>query len=210
MVTGYSLIDGGFKTNAATFFVTFKDFKERYGSIEDAKQGTLLGKRGVALSAPAKAEPDFAQFKPWVRKVLHTILVDPSLRLVNVNLPREPRGLLWTRVSVRQYDGKIVPTKDPMGRELYWFAVSPLQGAEEGTDRWALEQGWVSMTPLRLDLTDEAKLAFELARDPLDLVSAARTSAGKSTPAAARSVREDEAKAPLEEPGDRAAGDSDR
>ena len=38
MVTGYSLIDGGFKTNAATFFVTFEDFKERYGSIEDAKQ----------------------------------------------------------------------------------------------------------------------------------------------------------------------------
>jgi multidrug efflux pump len=37
MVTGYSLIDGGFKTNAATFFVTFKDFKERYGSIKNAK-----------------------------------------------------------------------------------------------------------------------------------------------------------------------------
>ena len=38
MVTGYSLIDGGFKNNAATFFVTFKDFKERYGSIETAKE----------------------------------------------------------------------------------------------------------------------------------------------------------------------------
>ncbi|MBP6775637.1 MAG: multidrug efflux RND transporter permease subunit [Piscinibacter sp.] len=37
MITGYSLIDGGFKTNAATFFVTFKDFKERYASIESAK-----------------------------------------------------------------------------------------------------------------------------------------------------------------------------
>jgi len=37
MVTGYSLIDGGFKNNAATFFVTFEDFKERYGSIEKAK-----------------------------------------------------------------------------------------------------------------------------------------------------------------------------
>jgi multidrug efflux pump len=38
MVTGYSLIDGGFKNNAATFFVTFKPFEERYGSIEAAKQ----------------------------------------------------------------------------------------------------------------------------------------------------------------------------
>ncbi|WP_313953751.1 efflux RND transporter permease subunit [Accumulibacter sp.] len=38
MVSGYSLIDGGFKNNAATFFVTFKDFKERYGSIAAAKE----------------------------------------------------------------------------------------------------------------------------------------------------------------------------
>jgi len=38
MITGYSLIDGGFKTNAATFFITFKDFKERYASIETAKE----------------------------------------------------------------------------------------------------------------------------------------------------------------------------
>jgi multidrug efflux pump len=37
MITGYSLIDGGFKTNAATFFVTFKDFKERYATLETAK-----------------------------------------------------------------------------------------------------------------------------------------------------------------------------
>lgn len=171
------------------------------GTLAAAKQGTLLGKRGIALSAPAKAEPDFGPFKPWIRRVLDTVLEDDDLRLVNVNFPREPRGLLWTRVSVRQYDGRIVPTQDPMGRALYWFAVVPLQGAEEGTDRWALEHGWVSMTPLRLDLTDEAKLARELARDPLDLPVAMRTSTGKATPAAVKSVREDEAKGPLEDPG---------
>ncbi|MCB1966329.1 MAG: efflux RND transporter permease subunit, partial [Candidatus Accumulibacter sp.] len=38
MITGYSLIDGGFKNNAATFFVTFKDFKERYGSLATARE----------------------------------------------------------------------------------------------------------------------------------------------------------------------------
>lgn len=172
------------------------------GTLAAAKQGTLLGRRGVALSAPAKAEPDFSPFKPWIRRVLQAVLPDTSLRLVNVNFPRAPRGLLWTRVSVRQYDGKIVPTQDPMGREMFWFAVTPLQGAEEGTDRWALEQGWVSMTPLRLDLTDEAKLAHELARDPLDLPIARQTSAPRSSPEAVKSVREDEAKGPLEEPGE--------
>jgi 5'-nucleotidase len=46
-----------------------------------------------------------------------------------------------------------------MGRTHYWFTVVPVQAAEEGTDRWAFEQGYVSMTPLRLDLTDERKLA---------------------------------------------------
>jgi len=77
-----------------------------------------------------------------------------------VNLPaRPPRGTLWTRQSMRHYDGKVVPGKDPMGRTHYWFTVVPVEATEEGTDRWAVEQGYVSMTPLRLDLTDGDKLA---------------------------------------------------
>jgi 5'-nucleotidase len=56
---------------------------------------------------------------------------------------------------VRQYDGWVVPGKDPLGRDHYWFTVKPLEPADEGTDRWALEHDLVSMTPLRLDLTDE-------------------------------------------------------
>jgi 5'-nucleotidase len=49
-----------------------------------------------------------------------------------------------------------------MGRPIYWFTVVPLERAEEGTDRRAVEDGWVSMTPLRLDLTDEARLAAKV------------------------------------------------
>ena len=41
-----------------------------------------------------------------------------------------------------------------MGRKHFWFTVIPLEPADEGTDRWAVEHGLVSMTPLRLDLTD--------------------------------------------------------
>jgi 5'-nucleotidase len=40
---------------------------------------------------------------------------------------REPLGLVWTRTSVRRYDGRIVPTKDPLGRDLFWFAVTLLR-----------------------------------------------------------------------------------
>jgi 5'-nucleotidase len=77
---------------------------------------------------------------------------------VNVNFPIDPKGIKWTRQSVRLYDGKVVPGTDPMGRKHYWFTVIPLEPAEEGTDRWAVENGYVSITPLRLDLTNEAEL----------------------------------------------------
>jgi 5'/3'-nucleotidase len=88
---------------------------------------------------------------------------EKAMSLVNVNLPPKPRGIRWTRQSVRHYDGKVVPGKDPMGRPIYWFTITPLEGAEEGTDRWAVEHNWVSITPLRLDLTDEKDLARALA-----------------------------------------------
>jgi 5'-nucleotidase len=67
--------------------------------------------------------------------------------------------VLWTRQSVRHYEGYVAEGVDPMGRTHYWFAEEPTEQVEEGTDRWAIENGYVSMTPLRLDLTDEVLLA---------------------------------------------------
>jgi 5'-nucleotidase len=163
------------------------------GTVAAARQAALLGMSGIALSAPAGAEPDFEPYKPWVRRVLDTLLAESSLCLVNVNLPREPRGLVWTRASVRRYDGRIVPTKDPLGRELFWFSVTPIEGAEEGTDRWAVERGWISMTPLRLDVTDEQQLGVVRIRHPLDESIAAAVSPPTPSPEAAKTVRDDEA-----------------
>lgn len=167
------------------------------GTVAAAKQASLLGLRGVALSAPAGAEPDFEPHKPWIRRVLAALLPDAKLPLVNVNFPRKPRGLVWTRVSVRRYDGRVVPTTDPGGHDLFWFAISPTEGAEEGTDRWAVEQGWVSLTPLRLDLTDEAELGIVRRRMPLDEATATAVSSAASSREAALSVQEDEATAAI-------------
>jgi 5'/3'-nucleotidase len=164
------------------------------GTLAAAKQAALLGVRGVALSAPAGID-DFEHLKPWIRRVLALLLTESTLLLVNVNFPREPKGLVWTRASVRQYEGRIAPTKDPLGRELFWFTVSPIEGAEEGTDRWAAEQGWVSLTPLRLDLTDESQLRTVRTNRPLDETIAAAVSPSRSSVQAAESVREDEASA---------------
>jgi len=131
------------------------------GTLAGAKQAALLGLRGIAFSAPAaeNQEPGFEMLKTAVATVLEMLLARPELKLVNVNLPKAaPRGIVWTRQSVRQYDGRVVPGKDPMGRTHYWYTVVPVQGTDEGTDRWALEQGYASITPLRLDLTDEQAL----------------------------------------------------
>ncbi|MGE5465560.1 MAG: 5'/3'-nucleotidase SurE [Methanocella sp.] len=135
------------------------------GTLAAAKQAALLGIRGVALSAPAAEEPKFDAIRPCLEEVLQLLLIDTSLPLVNVNFPdRAPNGIRWTRQSVRHYDGKVVPTQDPLGRQLFWFTVTPIEETEEGTDRWAVERGYVSMTPLRLDLTDERELAAMMSR----------------------------------------------
>ena len=134
------------------------------GTLAAAKQAALLGLRGVALSAPVDSEYDFEPLKPWIRRVLETLLPDASTKLVNVNFPKAPHGLMWTRVSVRHYDGTVVPMEDPKGRPVHWFSIRPLEAPEEGTDRWAVERGWISLTPLRLDLTDEKRLAEIQAR----------------------------------------------
>lgn len=157
------------------------------GTLAGAKQAVLLGIKGIALSTPAgkteqnmdglenasgqrlykESEPDFEALEPYVEKVLATLLEKPDLNLYNVNFPPNPKGMRWTRQSVRLYDGKIVPGMDPMGRKHYWFTVIPLEPADEGTDRWAVEQGYVSITPLRLDLTNEEELVKAMQKQPV-------------------------------------------
>ena len=143
------------------------------GTLAGAKQGTLLGLRGIAVSTPVgDDEPDFERMKPWVARVLELLLPAAELRLVNVNLPVEiPHGLRWTCQSVRHYDGRVVPGADPLGRRHYWMTVVPLEAAEPGTDRYAVERGYVSMTPLRLDLTDHAALDAARKAHPTDEVT---------------------------------------
>lgn len=179
------------------------------GTVAAAKQAALLGMRGVALSAPASVVDDYAVLKPWLHRVLDVVLHGRRLPLVNVNFPREPRGIVWTRASVRRYDGHIVPAKDPAGRDLFWFTVRAIEGAEEQTDRWAVEQGWVSLTPLRLDPTDGDMLRDAREQYPLDDALAQTISPGKSSPDVARSVEAEEADGPADPAAQAVGSDGD-
>jgi 5'-nucleotidase len=150
------------------------------GTCAAAKQAALLGCRGVALSASTGGtEPDFVGLAPFVMQVLELLLPDESLRLVNVNFPQEPKGLCWAQQAVRHYDGKVVPDEDPLGRKLYWISIRAVEEVEEGSDLWAVRQGLVSMTPLRLDLTDAHALGVAREKHPdATVVSPTRSTLG--------------------------------
>ncbi len=129
------------------------------GTLAAARQAALLGCRGIAVSTPVfEDEPDFDALRPHVEEALEVLVPDKALTLVNVNVPPGARGLAWTRQAVNLYDGRVVPGEDPQGRPHYWFTVVRLDEAEPGTDRWAVEHGFTSMTPLRLDLTNHTEL----------------------------------------------------
>jgi 5'-nucleotidase len=129
------------------------------GTVAAAKQAVLLGIRGIAFSTPAdEQEPNFEELKAQMHEVLQLLAKDISPHLYNVNIPPNARSITWTKQSVRHYDGKIMAGKDPMGRQHFWFTVVPLSEPEQGTDRWAIERCEISITPLRLDLTNNAEL----------------------------------------------------
>ncbi|HEX7005327.1 MAG TPA: 5'/3'-nucleotidase SurE [Trueperaceae bacterium] len=130
------------------------------GTVAAAKQAAFLQIPAIAFSAPYSDEPpDYDDYAPYIRKIIKMFLQTPNLPLLNVNFPERPDGtIIWTRQSVRHYEGVVLAGQDPMGRNHYWFAEKAREGVEEGTDRWAIEQGHVSLTPLRLDLTDMSSL----------------------------------------------------
>jgi 5'-nucleotidase len=126
------------------------------GTVAAARQAALLGVPGVAFSLVGGEidEPKFEAVVPYVEHVIRLLQEEPGIPLVNVNLPAAPKGIRWTRQSVRTHVGRVVEGQDTFGRRNYWLAEAPLSDPDEGTDRWAVERGLVSLTPLRLDLTE--------------------------------------------------------
>jgi 5'-nucleotidase len=130
------------------------------GTVAAAKQAVLLGVQAFAFSQVLDIDdPDYSKHKPYIAQVIEMLIgLDASPKLVNVNLPADPRGILWTHQSVRAYNGKMVESQDPMGRKHFWFSAIPLTAPDVNSDRWAVDNGYVSLTPLRLNLTDDALL----------------------------------------------------
>lgn len=126
------------------------------GTLSAARQAVLFNQRGIALSVSLSSnEVDFGKLEPHVHKALANVIPLDQPELLNINFPYSPDGeIIWTKQAVRHYDGTVIASKDPMGRNHYWFTVTPIEAEEEGSDRWAVKQGKISITPMLVDLTD--------------------------------------------------------
>jgi 5'-nucleotidase len=129
------------------------------GTVAAAKQAAFLNVPAIAFSAAHDtADLTYESLIPSIELIINLMLDSKRPFLINVNLPSNPKELRWTRQSVRSYNGHVVAGVDPMGRQHFWFAAKPLTDPAEDTDRWAIEHNLGSLTPLRLDLTDESQL----------------------------------------------------
>ncbi|RMG35962.1 MAG: 5'/3'-nucleotidase SurE [Gammaproteobacteria bacterium] len=136
------------------------------GTVAAATEGRFLGYPAVAISMAAH-QPRHYETGAWVARTLVERLRHrpaPGDQLIlNVNVPDLPReelkGFRSTRLGHRHKAEPVVKAKDPRGRPIYWVgAAGPEADAGEGTDFHAVRQGYVSITPLQVDLTRHALL----------------------------------------------------
>ena len=129
------------------------------GTVSAALEAALLGVPGLAVSLVKPTGP--ASYRPAAQaaaRLTGLLLQDParSVTLINVNVPPgRPQGLKLTRLGRRLYSERVVERHDPRGRRYFWIGAGPpAWEAGEDTDYAAVHAGYVSVTPLMLDLTD--------------------------------------------------------
>ena len=135
------------------------------GTVSAAFEGVILGYPAIAVSQVAAktmtwdaAAAVALELAGWVLR--HGL---PPATLLNVNVPAQPPlGLRLTRLGVRRYTEGVVEQRDPRGRRIYWIGGGePVWEAIPGTDFHEVAEGFISVTPLHLDMT-EMKVLDEL------------------------------------------------
>jgi 5'-nucleotidase len=137
------------------------------GTVAAAIEGRFLGLPAVAISlctAPDE-EAHFGTAAQVARQLVEQLVkspLEPTL-ILNVNVPNVPfaalKGFRSTRLGFRHRSEPILRAHDPRGRPVYWVGpAGPQQDAGPGTDFEAISQGYVSVTPLQIDLTRHSAL----------------------------------------------------
>ena len=135
------------------------------GTVAAAMEATIMGIPAVAVSYVGRKVEELEGWQPLVSRLLAQIAAKgiPEHELLNVNLPpmspSHVRGVRVTTLGRRRYSGEITRADDPSGREYYWIGggVTSWKGGSD-CDYRAIRDGYVSVTPLHLDLTSYPRL----------------------------------------------------
>ncbi len=134
------------------------------GTVTAAMEAVIAGVPGVAVSLETVdghlGDIDFAPAARAASKIVRQVIENGLAHeiLLNVNVPFLPdekiRGIALTRQGLRVYHSRLDERTDPRGKSYYWIGGDAPTGVpERGTDVGALAEGYVSVTPLQLDLT---------------------------------------------------------
>lgn len=135
------------------------------GTVTAAMEAVIGGVQGIAVSLNSpeghKGELDYSTAAVVARRIVQRVTVQgmPDDVVLNVNIPylkeSELAGYMITRQGLRVYRDELDSRIDPRGRPYFWIGGEAPTGVfEDGTDFGALEDGYVSITPLQLDLTN--------------------------------------------------------
>ncbi|MCK4494186.1 MAG: 5'/3'-nucleotidase SurE [Methylococcales bacterium] len=136
------------------------------GTVAAATEGRFLGLPSIAISLAA-ADPSHFETAALVAVTLMKQIIKkplPNDTLLNVNVPdvsiTDLKGYQSTRLGQRHKAEPVIKAQDPRGKDIYWVGPPGAeQDAGEGTDFYAIKTGYVSVTPLQLDLTHHQSLS---------------------------------------------------
>ena len=128
------------------------------GTVAAAIEGTILGVPSISFSLFGNPPTHFNEAALWCGTIAASVLENklPRPTLLNVNLPDgDIKGYRMTRLGVRRYSQNVDEIRDPRGKSYYWIGGERAEWDHiEGSDYSAVKEGYVSITPLHLDLTD--------------------------------------------------------
>lgn len=131
------------------------------GTVGAAREAAIEGVPAVAASLQASGHPDYAAAAHVVRQVVELVKARGLERgvFLNVNVPAGAletlRGLRLARQSTQMGVERYVEQRTPAGRRYFWSVYRDPAGDPEGTDLWAVEHGYVAVTPLRAGEFDQ-------------------------------------------------------
>ncbi|HLQ23556.1 MAG TPA: 5'/3'-nucleotidase SurE [Gemmatimonadales bacterium] len=136
------------------------------GTVAAAMEAVVLGVPGIAISFAGNQPETMATYRDRLVDLVRRITSVPDFpqdTLLNVNLPRVPAGevagVRVTKLGSRFFSGSLARMKDPWGREIFWIGGGTITWTgDEDSDHAAVGEGYVSVTPLHMDLTDYSLL----------------------------------------------------